>query len=66
MSPFWVGILFVTVIVSVCLFDIWLTIDDTKDNTISSVLRAWFKSCVWLYYSAALILGTLISHWGPV
>lgn len=66
MNPVTVGISFVSLLVLICLWDAWLAVDDTKDNTISTVLRGWFLSYVWLYYLTALSLGVLIGHWGPV
>lgn len=66
MSPILVSVVFVTILVMICVWDAWLAFDNVKDNTISTILRNWFLSYVWLYYLASLFLGILIGHWSPV
>ena len=52
-------------LIGIVAFDIYLFQDDVPKNTISSVLREWFKKMSWLYYAVSFGLGILMAHWGP-
>ena len=51
--------------IAIIAFDVYLFQDRVAGNTISSVLREWFKKMRWLYYLVSFALGVLMSHWGP-
>lgn len=63
-SAYTVGAAMVVVLIVAILYDIYLEQDDVAKNTYSEVLRKWFKSMGWLYYTTSFIFGVLMSHWG--
>ena len=66
MSPYAIKAFVILTLVIIIAFDVYLFQDSVPDNTISKVLRAWFKKMTWLYYSVSFGLGVLMSHWGAL
>jgi hypothetical protein len=63
-TPTFIGWLIGIVVPAILLLDVYLAVDNRVGNTYSEVLRKWFKSYVWLYYTILFAVGVLFAHWG--